>query len=561
MSLQPGKSRRNVTTPEPAVWIGLSCALGGVILLCVDGEKFGHNPLIVWCGVLVGIATTLLHYRGRDYILGVLWIMPACAIVSLFVPSEAGSGRALWQGLFTGFCLVVIFGILSGCLSEINAWIAWKMVVLQRHDAYEKANWASHTESAFETAFLLNEKVIVTLVHGTFAADANWKERGSPLYEHIRRELGEQSEIHAFVWSGGNSHADRVGAGKALAAHLAQLSELAPDKKHLIVAHSHGGNVVLYALRQRPALIPTIAGVVTMATPFITVRRRKIRDAMQILSWLAPPFLVLLTVVVFGQFTPLRQFGGLVTISGMAILLLGWKSVRRWMGGPLAISLCQKQRRIAEQLDNRPPMQVPLIYAYVSYDEAGLGLKSLHLLGGLGHNALLLLRYCLFIGLISNIVVGLTLAIASEFNPSLRRVYNVTVEKLSYGSAVVILLYLACVVFAAVWPWLVRGHKLGFGRDSIWTDFLLDIGASIAPPPGMHGTPIGVHVANYSGLRHSYLYSSPEFLAELSEWLAGTTLRKPILSQKGSMRFERWAPLLAGAAYLAIVLTTFYSNH
>lgn len=52
-----------------------------------------------------------------------------------------------------------------------------------------------------------------------------------------------------------------------------------PSAKHIVITHSHGGNVALYALKDRE-LRSRVGGVVTMATPFILVAPRR-------LEWLA----------------------------------------------------------------------------------------------------------------------------------------------------------------------------------------------------------------------------------------------------------------------------------
>jgi hypothetical protein len=58
-----------------------------------------------------------------------------------------------------------------------------------------------------------------------------------------------------------------------------------PDATHIIVAHSHGGNVVLMALRDPPNLRERISGVACLATPFIAARDRNIgRHAWAILK-------------------------------------------------------------------------------------------------------------------------------------------------------------------------------------------------------------------------------------------------------------------------------------
>jgi alpha-beta hydrolase superfamily lysophospholipase len=73
-------------------------------------------------------------------------------------------------------------------------------------------------------------------------------------------------------WSGGNGAADRKDGAAKLAACLRGNGQK-PQEHRFIVAHSHGGNVALYALRD-PEVERLVDGVVCMATPFIVARRR-----------------------------------------------------------------------------------------------------------------------------------------------------------------------------------------------------------------------------------------------------------------------------------------------
>jgi hypothetical protein len=90
------------------------------------------------------------------------------------------------------------------------------------------------------------------------------------------------TRLSRFCWSGSNTHTARLTAGEDLAVHLRDLIEQFPHAEHFVVAHSHGGNVALYAMKDK---VPTatgkvlqeqIAGIVTLATPFVAVRPREL---------------------------------------------------------------------------------------------------------------------------------------------------------------------------------------------------------------------------------------------------------------------------------------------
>lgn len=136
------------------------------------------------------------------------------------------------------------------------------------------------------------QSFIVTVVHGTFVRDAEWAQEGSPLIAAIRHALGDNAHIVRFRWSGRNSNSARMLAATELRAHLQREEYGRPSARHVLFAHSHGGNVVMYALAE-PELRSRVAGVITMSTPFILARPRGLgpNDGRAILSLLGLPTL------------------------------------------------------------------------------------------------------------------------------------------------------------------------------------------------------------------------------------------------------------------------------
>lgn len=135
-------------------------------------------------------------------------------------------------------------------------------------------------------------QTVTLLVHGTFAADGKWWRLGgegeTTFADRLESELSRRGLIgsvwkpalqagfdySSFAWSGRNRHRDRIkGAGRLRSSlnDLAQQAGATPSKPLTVnfVAHSHGGNVVLEALR---GLKPNVrAGrVVLLGTPLVT---------------------------------------------------------------------------------------------------------------------------------------------------------------------------------------------------------------------------------------------------------------------------------------------------
>ncbi len=130
---------------------------------------------------------------------------------------------------------------------------------------------------------------VFTLVHGTFAADAEWV--SGTTEKSFRRMLedafdatevefkddfkwGKVGKISRYVYD------QKDGARLAGAEELReQLEKFPGDSKgrdpHFIIAHSHGGNVALYALKA-PSVKGNVDGVICLATPFLYPRKRPI---------------------------------------------------------------------------------------------------------------------------------------------------------------------------------------------------------------------------------------------------------------------------------------------
>jgi len=125
-------------------------------------------------------------------------------------------------------------------------------------------------------------KFVLTFVHGTWgrgmiwpSGDALWTTEASTLCRSLQGRLGPDVVFRRFRWSGRNSHTARLNASKKLRDFLQEGLAASPDATHIVIAHSHGGNVTLMALGDSN-LRERIAGVACLATPFIAARDRNI---------------------------------------------------------------------------------------------------------------------------------------------------------------------------------------------------------------------------------------------------------------------------------------------
>lgn len=123
----------------------------------------------------------------------------------------------------------------------------------------------------------------VVTVHGTFAANEKdtgsaWWQRGSEFCEELVTRLSiQQSDIIPFHWTGENSEKDRRREGERLFRTISSLAATNGKDRIAIVSHSHGGNVVLHALRKAAEdakFIGELDKWIAVATPFFESKGR-----------------------------------------------------------------------------------------------------------------------------------------------------------------------------------------------------------------------------------------------------------------------------------------------
>ena len=117
----------------------------------------------------------------------------------------------------------------------------------------------------------------VTLVHGTFATGAPWTQDNSALRQALSDALGPSTTFNPFSWSGENSFIGRAEAVEHLRSDLKRSMGRADGGRHIVIGHSHGGNVVLKALEDS-TISEHVEAVVCMSTPFIVARPREFGD-------------------------------------------------------------------------------------------------------------------------------------------------------------------------------------------------------------------------------------------------------------------------------------------
>ena len=193
-------------------------------------------------------------------------------------------------------------------------------------------------------------KTVTLIIHGTFAAGETWWRLGegnnttfADRLEVALAKRGLQGSVwkpvldcgfkyDAFSWSGENRHKARQTGARKLIASLKLMADQceAEGRGRLrvnLVAHSHGGNVVLEALRQLPNKIE-IGRVILLGTPLLAVKP-SLRLLRLIVAYLLFSFILLMGILLLMKLISPSSFADISYVEvGLGIPLLiifyGW---------------------------------------------------------------------------------------------------------------------------------------------------------------------------------------------------------------------------------------------
>jgi hypothetical protein len=375
------------------------------------------------------------------------------------------------------------------------------------------------------------------LVHGTFARGASWTNDDSLLVRKLRQRF-PHARIVPFLWSGKNAHSERIGAAEELAKAIEV--EAARTKAPLfLIAHSHGGNVCLYASRYSRA---PVTGIVCLATPFIDARPRN----------LAGPFANLRWTLALTRVGNLETLIMLATICFLAAVLPGdWGFVAAVIGaicvvGSAAQTFSDRQKAVDEGLKSRalreqeaivsrlqlPPTDVPILAAYVRRDEAATWLRAWRRIGEIPHFgwslANLALKALLPLALIA--IIG---AIAYEEAGGASDAQFLAMA-IVFVILSIVILTTPMLALMAIFPWAVRGNRFVFGGEKLLDNLLVSIRAVVVPPGASRATGMAVDFGRGRGLRHSRLYSDGSLLDRVVDYCASLTRARRVARDRSS---------------------------
>jgi hypothetical protein len=116
---------------------------------------------------------------------------------------------------------------------------------------------------------------VVHIVHGTFDRSSKWAGDDSVLRAELSIQLRSKVEFVRHKWSAWNTHRSRTAGALKLSENVRAAVDKNPTASHFIIAHSHGGNIALSALRT-DELQQAVKGIVCVNTPFYHVTSRQV---------------------------------------------------------------------------------------------------------------------------------------------------------------------------------------------------------------------------------------------------------------------------------------------
>ena len=273
-----------------------------------------------------------------------------------------------------------------------------------------------------------------------------------------------------------------------------------------------------------------IKGVITLGTPFITCSPRNLGPSIRALGWAIPFCLVILSVVVsvptllhflslhadytLTLWVSIYLLGNAAIVVGLSVLGI---KMRRWCTRGLPDWLLLKQRETQERLRTlQSDSDIDLLSLYVSGDEASIWLTNLERIGNILH-----IFYSFFLTLILVLFLFLEcFSLMSFVVPSYELFFDTASQDIFLILYPSIFLYVLVAPMLGLWPWLIRGHRYGFGGETIVDNMLCKITVDTTPRHLGKASSIEVIPGRLAGgMRHSSFYNDVNVCAVITEWI------------------------------------------
>ncbi len=359
----------------------------------------------------------------------------------------------------------------------------------------------------------MHREILVTLVHGTFARDAEWTGPYSSFATELQNQVNHPIKMTRWQWSGDNDFSGRKAASGEFENYLLAVKE-SPDRElpHYIISHSHGGNVVLEALRTKKSKIMD-ENFIFLGTPFFHFRGRGNKEMYGVLkaaNGISSLILSFLTAALVAAM--LSRFGITPLILGIASFLCAVALLNflpRYFHRKFVIPTIVKAIRNKRKLHNyRGAIDSGnILISYVVGDEAYLLLKALNF------SKLIVVSIFLFPALISVLWFAANLGLEGALR-----------QALLYGSlgsaAAVTLAELVSLISDRI---LIR-HSKSFGSGS-WIDaFSINVDVKRLPPDIREPEVDSISffrslILRNRYIRHSIFYRNSDTISEIARWI------------------------------------------
>lgn len=237
---------------------------------------------------------------------------------------------------------------------------------------------------------------IVFQIHGTWGRRAffrrpmaEWCADDSHCQQSISRALGDNTVFHPLNWSGDNSTKARLGAAEQLADCLRLHKQRHPTAKLHVLAHSHAGNIAMYALKE-PQVASLVSSLICLSTPFLHTSPRqlgaKLGKRLEFLASIAVVTVALAAAVVaISSFWPktasvllglLRHDFALFALLPIGLCL--WLATR-YLLIPMWRRLHDNAHRYCERMRLPSSLPFPVLLVRAAADEASSALGAVQL--------------------------------------------------------------------------------------------------------------------------------------------------------------------------------------
>lgn len=379
-----------------------------------------------------------------------------------------------------------------------------------------------------------HEDLIITLVHGTWFPSAQWARESSKLRIFLEQRLADRYNLRfeIFQWHGdfglpfNNSHHHRIRAGEQLCEKLIQLQEHYPTATHFVIAHSHGGNVALYAMRD-PDVQRQVSGLILYGAVISAL----VLGGIWLAVMLVPCFVLAFVLFYFfpGKAAALLWLGA--CCAWIPLAASGWPTShaekkigfllarpKSWVKNKTQAFIKRWHQKLELTLDAigvPDASEVPVLCIMSEADEAFGSLSLLNILSELPFKAWNCWAYLALFVLLCVSLLFPTGSTTLAGGPSL----SMGAIGSSFGMAAFIVSFIAA-CHALVLSLVAYLRYPGFGFEAWMSSALAQIGIS-RTPAGESGS-YEIRSYPYSRrafLNHSALYIDDKPLSDIANWL------------------------------------------